>query len=442
MPDTNTVPIQCPNCGNQFQTPIRTVIDVGQQPALRQAFLAGQVNVAVCPKCGTGGMLEVPLVYHDPAAEFLAVYFPQQLNIPELEKQRMIGELTQSLMRSLPPDQRKGYFLNPRQFVNRQNLMDAVLGTMGISQEELDRQRKKMKLAEQLMVMADDPKGLQMMMKGNDAQFDMEFFSILSGMKQQAEAAGDQKSVERLGLLETNLLPQTTFGRQVLKQRAAVEALAQVKSPDELVDMVARSDLEVLPALAVSARPLFDYGFFQKLSERIGAAAGTEKDRLTQVRERLLRLTQELDEAAREDIDATLGLLQEIINAPAPRTAVRERIGEVDDLFMNVLAMTMQNAEQRKDAATFERLEMVYDEIMSMVEEGMPPEIRLINELLETPYPEGTRALLKERRAELTPEVLDLMGRTADSIAQQEGPEAAETAKRLRDIRAQAMLLV
>ena len=51
MPETNTVPIQCPNCGNQYQAPIRSIIDVGQQPQLRQAFLSGQINVAVCPKC-------------------------------------------------------------------------------------------------------------------------------------------------------------------------------------------------------------------------------------------------------------------------------------------------------------------------------------------------------------------------------------------------------
>ncbi len=442
MPDTNAVPIQCPNCGAQFQTPLRSVIDVGQQPELRQAFLAGQVNLAVCPKCGTGGILEVPLVYHDPAAEFLAVYFPQQLNIPELEKQKMIGELTQALMRSLPADQRKGYFLNPRQFANRQSLMDAVLGTMGISQEELDRQRKKMKLVEQLMVMADDPKGLQMMMKGNDAQFDMEFFSILSGMKQQAATAGDQKSAERLELLETNLMPQTTFGKQVLKQRAAVEALREVQSPEQLLDIVAASDLDVLPALAVSARPLFDYAFFQKLSERIHAASGAERERLTRVRERMLEVTRQLDEAAREDIHQALELLQEIINSPSPRTAVRERIAEIDDLFMNVLAMNMQQADQRKDEALRNRLEMVYDEIMTMVEESMPPEVQLINELLATPYPDDTRALLKEHQAELTPEVLDLMGRMADSMAAQEGANAAETAKRLRDIRAQAMLMV
>ena len=150
MAETQAVPITCPNCGNNYQAPVRTVIDVGQNPQLRQAFLSNQINVAVCPKCQTGGLLEMPLVYHDPAAEFLAIYFPQQLNIPELERQKMIGEMTQALMRSMPADQRKGYFLSPRQFMNRQALMDAVLGTMGVSQEELDRQRKKLKMIDQL----------------------------------------------------------------------------------------------------------------------------------------------------------------------------------------------------------------------------------------------------------------------------------------------------
>ena len=153
-----------------YQTPVISLIDVGAYPELRSYFLSGQLNVAVCPNCQTRGHARSAAGLSRPGAEFLAIYFPQQLNIPELEKQKMIGELTQSLMRSLPPEQRKGYFLNPRQFVSRQSLADAVYGTMGISQEELDRQRKKAKLVEQFQVFADDPKGLQMMVKNNDKE--------------------------------------------------------------------------------------------------------------------------------------------------------------------------------------------------------------------------------------------------------------------------------
>lgn len=442
MPDTNTVPIQCPNCGNQYQTPIRSIIDVGQQPQLRQAFLAGQINVAVCPKCGTGGMLEMPLVYHDPAAEFLAVYFPQQLNIPEMEKQRMIGELTQGLMRSLPPEQRKGYFLSPRQFATRQSLMDAVLGTMGISQEELDRQRKKMKMVEQFMVMADDLKGLKMLVKNQDAMLDYEFFVLLDGMLERAAASGDAKSAERLKLLRDNLMPITTFGQKAEKQRIAVESLKDLKSPAEFLERMLAADSDEAAALAVAARPALDYSFFQGLSERIEASRGPERDRLTRLRDQLLEITQRLDEATKQNIDGALALLNDLVNAESPRSAVREHAGELDDVFMSILTTNMARAEKEKREDLLERLSMIYDEIMAMMDESMPPEVQFINDLMRAPYPDGTREMLQAHKADLTPELLEVMDQLAVDLASREGPESAEMGKRLSDIRAQAMLLV
>ena len=444
MPETNTVPIQCPNCGNQYQAPVRSIIDVGQQPQLRQAFLSGQINLAVCPKCRAGGMIDMPLVYHDAAAEFLAVYFPQQLNISEMEKQRAIGDLTQGLMRSLPPEQRKGYFLSPRQFATRQSLMDAVLGTMGVSQEELDRQRKKMKMVEQFMVMADDIKGLQMLAKGQDAQFDFEFFSILDNMQAQAEAAGDTKSNERLKLLRENLMPLTTFGRRAQKQQAAVASLKDVNTPEEFLDRVIAADSDEVTAIAIAARPALDYNFFEALTARIEASQGAERGRLTKLRDDLLDVTQKIDQSARAGVEEAVKLLGEIINSPSPRTAARERIDEIDDVFMSVLAANMERAEREHNAVLLERFEMVYDEVMFMVEDGLPPEVQLINNLLRAPYPDGTREFLLEHRAEMTPEVLELMNAMAADMAQRESesPEFANTAKRLRDVRTQAMLMV
>ena len=111
---------------------------------------------------------------------------------------------------------------------------------------------------------------------------------------------------------------------------------------------------------------------------------------------------------------------------------------------MNVLAANMQRAEQEKDEALAERFEMVYDEIMALIQAGLPPEVQLINALLRAPYPDGTRELLNEYRAEITPELLTLIEQMAADMAQrtEESEEFAKTAKRLRDIRTQAMLLV
>jgi hypothetical protein len=117
---------------------------------------------------------------------------------------------------------------------------------------------------------------------------------------------------------------------------------------------------------------------------------------------------------------------------------------------MAVLSANLQEAQRRGRKATFERLTTIYDEIMAIVEEGMPPEVQLINELLRAPYPDGTRVLLKERQSELTPEVVQLIGQMADDLAKRaegsksedEKQDLAETAKRLQDIKSQAMLLV
>lgn len=438
----NMIPITCPNCGNRYESPVISLIDVGAYPELRSYFLSGQLNVAVCPQCQTPVMLEVPLVYHDPKAGFLAIYFPQQLNIPEIEKQKMIGEVTQSLMRSLPPEQRKGYFLNPRQFVSRQSLADAIYGTMGISQEELDRQRKKAKLVEQLSVFADDPKGLQMMVKQNDREIDGEFFSILATLHEQAAATGDEKTQGRLEMLRDNLMPITTWGKRAQKQRAAVESLKEINSTEQLVERVTTAEEDELAAMVLAARPAFDYAFFEALTQRVDAAKDPDKARLTVLRDRLAELTTQLDDAARESLEVSVKLLQEIINSPSPRSAVHEHADDIDDMFMTVLTRNLQAAEQKGDQGLLSRLAMVYDEVMSLMQADAPPEVQFINELVMAPYPDGTRQLLQENREVITPELVELIGQMAEEMAENEGAEAAEMVKRLRDIRAQAQLMI
>ncbi len=438
MPEQQKIQIKCPNCGLPYQANVQSIIDVGQDPELRRAFLSGQLNRAVCPNCKTPIGIDVPLLYHDPAAEFLGVYMPPQANMPEMERQKVIGELTQSLMRSLPPEQRKGYFLNPRQFINRQSFMDAVMGTMGVTQEELDRQRRKMKLLDQAMVMVDDPKGLALLAKQHDADLDYEFFMIVTSLIEQASAAGDPQA-EKLSQLREKLMEQTSWGKRVAKQEAAVASLGEVKSPQELLDKIVAAEPDEVDAMAVAARPLLDYEFFQALTNRIEATRGPEKDRLTQLRDRLLNITQQLDAATRESFREATDLLSQILGSPNPRSAVREHADDIDEVFMAVLSLNLQEAEKQNVQDALARLQVIYDEILVIAEEGMPPEIRLINDLLRAPYPDGTRALLKERQGEVTPEVLALMDQLSQQLAEREDAEAA---KRLKDIKTQAMLMV
>jgi hypothetical protein len=243
-------------------------------------------------------------------------------------------------------------------------------------------------------------------------------------------------------MLRDNLMPVTTWGKRAQKQRAAVESLKDVKSPEELVDRIMAADDDEISAIVLAARPALDYAFFEALTKRVDAAQGAEKERLTKLRDRLAELTKQLDDAARESVEASVKLLQDIINSPSPRSALHERADEIDDMFMTVLTRNMQAAEQKGDQQLLSRLAMVYDEVMSMMQAGAPPEVQFINELVMAPYPDGTRKLLQENRDAISPELVDLIGQMADQMAEDEGDEAAEMVKRLRDIRAQAQLMI
>jgi hypothetical protein len=439
MLETPTRPqVKCPQCGTPITPDLISIVDVGQHPELREMLLGGRLNTATCPNCKVTMALDTPLVYHDAAQEFLGVYLPQQMNLPEMERQKIIGEMTQSLMRSLPPEQRKGYFLNPRQFMNRQSFMDAIMGTMGISQEELDRQRKRMKLLEQLMVMADDAKGLSMMVKGRDADIDPEFFILLGSLIDNAEQGGDGQGMAKLETLRQRLMEITTFGKRLAKREEAVASLEAVKTADELLEKVLAIDLDQATAVTLAARPLMDYTFFQKLTERLEASNGAEKDRLTKLREHLLNLTEQLDEQGKKAIERAVETLKAIVGDPNPRSAVRARRNELDDLFMNVLEANLQEAEKSKNQDAMRMLSMVWSEVMAIAQEALPPEVRLVNDLLQAPYPDGTRELLRQHKGEVTPEFLEVLDRLAEEMSENNGAAA----KRLKDVKAQATLMV
>jgi hypothetical protein len=119
--------VTCPNCHNAFQAPIQQIIDAQADPEAKSRLLSGRVNFVVCPHCGFQGALNLPFLYHDADLELALIYMPMELGKTDVERQKAIGDLTQRVMRQLPPEQRKGYLLTPRTFLSQQTLVDALL---------------------------------------------------------------------------------------------------------------------------------------------------------------------------------------------------------------------------------------------------------------------------------------------------------------------------
>ena len=405
-------------------------------------LLSGQLNVAVCPNCGHGGILSTPLVYHDPDKELLFTHVPPELGMPEIEQQRVVGELTNRVMSSLPPEKRKGYLLRPRSFLRLEPMIEAILEAEGVTREMLEAQRARTALLERLL-RTPGADARRIIAQENDAQIDYEFFQLLGLNLQLAQAQGQEGAAQQLAALRQQLLGWTSAGKEVTARQEAIRELGPQVTREELLEKLVAAeqagDETRIETMVAVARPLVDYGFYQQLSERIEAAevAGQadEARGLKELRQKILDTTAEIDAEMQQLTRESSELLEQILNSDDVEQAVRDSMPRLDQFFMELLAENMHAAERTGNRQRIDRLQQVADTLMKLIEESQPLEIRFINELLTADYPGGTKALLEERRDMVSEELLGLMELVEQDLAEE---NRAELAGRLAQIRQQA----
>lgn len=416
----------------------------------KSLLLQGRLNVGTCPQCGTTGVMAVPFVYHDAEKEFLFCLVPQELQLNEMERQRVIGELARAVMNSLPQEARKGYLLHPRVFFTVQSLVEAVLEGDGITREMLEAQERKVQLIEQMVDVVGDDAALSRLIAENQALFDDEFFVLLSGSVQGNLRAGQKEAAERLNVLLEKLLERTPTGRNIAAQqeemRRALEGIDETMTQEELLNRVlslkGEAADDILGVLIGLVRPLIDYRFFQLMTERLDRAeqAGDHEfvERIKTVRRKILDLTQVLDAQVREVMESRADLLGEMLQSADPRAVIRAHAEEIDDVFMSVLGMNMQEAAQRGQEQVLKRLEAIRDALYEVMMEGMPPEMQFIQKLLNAEYPDETRRMLRENPAQVNPRLIETMKALAANLKERQRPELGE---KLDQIAAQAQLM-
>lgn len=434
--------VTCPNCNTPFPAQLFTIVDVGQDPVLKNVLLAGQLNVAACPRCGSGGALTTPLLYHDPEHQFLGVYVPEQVSVRD--QQKVIGDLSKRLMDGLPQEARRGYMLTPKQFLSYQSLLEAILEHEGVTREMMDKQRRQLQLIEQSLIALQDPEGLRLLAKESDRDFDDQFFSLLTMVTDSAASSGDMDSARQFVELRERLIELTTWGEGVKRQRAAVAQLKPETTREDLLNMiVAADDPRVAEALILAARQLVDYSFFEALTRRIDAAVAAgnsrEAERLTTLRQRLLDTLDRYDQMQQAAIQQYTQVLGEVLAANDLRAALIERVDYIDQTFLSVVRANLEDATKRGAGAAARRLQEVWDIAIELLNASSAPEVELLNELLSADYPAGTRKLLSENRDVVTAEFIDAL---EELIGQLQDEGAEEVARRLRQIRSQAQLML
>ncbi len=429
-----TLPIEvtCPQCGAKYNAQVQSIVDVGQDPRLKSMLLRGQLNTVTCPSCGTAGMVSAPLLYHDPERELLLVFFPPSLTLTMENRERLTGSLVNAMMSTLPSESRKAYLLNPRTMLTMQSLIDQILRADGITEEMIEKQRARAQLLQDMLEASDDEEQLQALIEQNKEDIDYSFLLTLSAAAEGSTSAGQGEIADKLLKLRDMLLDQLEI--------TLPEPLPLNMARAEVVDRVlAMEDEASRRAMVMYNRPLLDYAFFQELTGRIEQAAGEEAESLRDLRTELLELVEQLDREAQAMQRAKMDLLQEALGSSDPAQLLRERKDEVDVLFLSVLAAVMHSAEDEGEEEQVQRLRAVNDAALAVLQEDLPPELRLVNDLLAAEYPMETQKLLQERRTEWNSELPALLTKLAEDLDAQ---ERRQTAQRLRELREQVESLL
>lgn len=430
---------------------IESIIDGGRNPGAKARFLSGQTNLIQCPRCGVQIQVSTPLAYHDHTKELLLLYFPMEMNIPQAEREKLIGDITRAISSSLPQEQRKGYLLNPRMVLTPQKMIETVLEKDGITPEMIAEQRKKAELVQEFIDAEDEKVGA--LVAQHDSDLDAVFFQLMTLAAESALTQGKRDEAESILTRRDDLIALSTFGKEAMQKSAARDAVIQEVaaalrgmgskvSIDQFLDYVAKvgeSD-DHLQALVGLARPAMDYNFFSALTERINSTNGTGRVKLEKIRDSLLQLTTAIDQQQQVMVQQARDTLNEIFNAPDMDAAIEARLPLIDELFLQLLASNIQQAQQTNDLLRAARLKTLHEKIMQHIQASAPPELQFINELLKTEDDLEAQMLVVEKAGQYDETLLQYFDALIENFSDQEN--ATILIDRLKKLRAAAEKII
>jgi hypothetical protein len=429
--------VSCPQCGTPYATDLHQVVDSKKTPELKQMLLNGQLNVTQCPNCGFTGQLSTMMLFHDPDHEMFVVHVPPQLNMDEMQREKMIGQLAQQVINALPAEERRAYMLQPQTILNMQTFMEKVLETEGITKEMIEHQRKQ---AELLGKLAQADKDVQdYLIKERIKEIDEGFFAMLQTYLDTASQMNDDKQLLPLLNLRAKLMTSTPAGKRVEERQIALHALNRDAkkmgglTPHLVVNhLVANVDRQDIVDVIVSGgQQAMDYEFFTLLTAKIESFEKKDAQKakkLAELREQLLQFQETMRKQSEQVISEAMETVKLLLQAPDKETAVQANMHKIDDAFMYVLSTQLERAMNEgrdDDVLAFTELQEL---IVAQVEGQLPPEVRLLQQLLRAETDELKTQLLNKNAALLTPAILGLIDQV---VAQSVGADREEVNGRL-----------
>ena len=437
MPPQKTQ-IACPRCRQPVVAQIEQLFDITSDPGSKQRLLGSVSNFAICQNCGYKGPLATPMVYHDADKELLLTFFPGELGIPLNDQEKLIGPLITQVTNRLPLEKRKAYLLRPQSFLTYQSLIERILGADGITPEMIQSQQKRIALVERLLG-ASNSESRSQIIKQDSPLFDGEFFAIFSRLVEGAINSGQEQAVKTMEEIQKQLMAETEYGRKVARNNNEIqEAIKTLQAAGKELDrekllsiLIEAPNDDRLGALVSFTRPGLDYLFFQSLTERIDKSTGDQHQKLEDLRAKLLELTRKLDQRAEEDFKHASELLKTLLASENIQQATMDHIADFNDIFVEVLNHSLQDANKKNDTVLMPKLQ----QIVSVLQQASapPPELALLEKMLETSDDAALNKMIQDHSADLTPEFTSIIASVISRSEEQSGGNPSGDDVQMRD---------
>jgi len=420
---------------------VQQLFDNTTDPTAKQRLLSRSTNVARCQACGYEGLMSTPIVYHDPSKDLLLTFFPPELGLAVNEQEKQIGPLINQVVNALPAEKRKGYLFQPQTMFTYQTLIDKVLEADGITKEMVEAQQKRIGLVQRLLTTpkAEDRSTI---ITQETSLIDGSLFAILSTLIESSMMQGDEKAGQLLNEIQQQLLNETEVGKTLLAQsqetQSALKTLQEASKNgltrevllDTLSSLTSDTSLTTVVSLARSG---LDYQFFQLLSERIEKETEENKKPLVELRDKLLNITREIDNELKKRLAEGAKLLYDILAETNLEEAVKKHLPEMDEFFTQALQSEFEAAHQKGDLERIEKIQKV----ISIVEKesAPPPEIELIQKLLDMNDEPSRRKILEENLDMINDQLLTAINSIiVEGEARKQSPELIENLRSIYKI--------
>jgi hypothetical protein len=420
----------CPRCRQPIVAEVQQLFDLSTDPTAKQRLLSRSTNVSHCQACGYEGLVSVPIVYHDPEKELLLTYFPPELGLPVNEQEKQIGPLINQVVNALPVEKRKGYLFRPQTMLTYQTLIDRILEADGITKEMIEAQQKRVNLIQKLIA-TQDAEERKKVISENEAIADGNLFAIFSTLIESAITQGDEQSAQMLSTLNKELLENTEVGRELLAQNQEAQTAIKALQDSSKTGLTRERLLEILLEIkSISAlttvvsltRSGLDYQFFQTLTERIDKETGEVKEKLTALRDNLLKITRDYDNEMNKRMAEAEKLLDTIMAETDLEEAIKKHASQIDEFFSQALHSAFDKANQAGDLARLEKIQKVTTVIEKL--SAPPPELDLIQKLVDAQDEAERHKLLEENSALITDEFLQAVNSIiVEGQSRKENPE-------------------